>query len=65
MKKRQLLLAMNQVKIYGGEICQVATTLYNAVLIAGFPVIERHRHTIPVGYVPYDKDAATYEDIKD
>ncbi|MCL0100344.1 VanW family protein [Peptococcaceae bacterium] len=35
------------------------------MLIAGFPVIERHRHTIPVGYVPYDKDAATYEDIKD
>ena len=29
---------------YGGGVCQTSTTLYNAVLLAGMPIVERHRH---------------------
>ncbi len=41
----------------GGGVCQVATTIYNAALESGLLVVERHRHTKPVGYVPEGKDA--------
>ena len=41
----------------GGGICQVSSTLYNAVLAAGMRVVERHAHSAPVGYVPPDRDA--------
>jgi Uncharacterized vancomycin resistance protein len=42
---------------YGGGVCQVASTVYNAALMAGMPIIERHRHTKPVHYVPEGRDA--------
>ncbi len=42
----------------GGGICQVSTTLYNAVLKANLPVSERHNHMFTVGYVPLGLDAA-------
>lgn len=42
----------------GGGICQVSTTLYNAVLRANLPVSERHNHMFTVGYVPLGTDAA-------
>lgn len=44
-------------KAYGGGVCQVSTTLYNAVLLAGLTVVERAPHTLPVAYVPVGKDA--------
>ena len=44
---------------YGGGVCQVSSTLYNAVLEAGLFVTERHSHSLPVQYVPRGKDAAT------
>lgn len=49
---------------YGGGVCQVASTVYNAALTAGMSVIERHRHTKPVHYVPEGKDATvSYGDL--
>lgn len=36
----------------GGGICQVSSTLYNAVLRAGLTVVERRNHSLPVSYVP-------------
>jgi vancomycin resistance protein YoaR len=42
----------------GGGICQVSTTLYNAVLLADLPVIERSSHSLTVPYVPLSRDAA-------
>lgn len=42
----------------GGGVCQVSTTLYNAVLRANLEVIERHNHMFTVGYVPLGHDAA-------
>jgi len=46
------------VRAVGGGVCQVSTTLYNAVLVAGLPIIERHRHAVAPGYVPPGRDAA-------
>ncbi|MCR6545526.1 VanW family protein [Dehalobacterium formicoaceticum] len=42
---------------YGGGICQVSSTLYNAVQNAGLSIVERHSHSLPVSYVPKGKDA--------
>lgn len=54
------------VDMYGGGICQVSTTLYNAVAEAGLEVVERHPHSLPVSYVPVGKDAMVYiEEDKD
>lgn len=41
----------------GGGICQVSTTLYNAVLLAGVKATIRNHHSIPSVYVPLGYDA--------
>ncbi|MDR2043826.1 MAG: VanW family protein [Clostridium sp.] len=45
----------------GGGICQVSTTLYNAVLNAELDVTERHNHSMIVNYVDPSADAAIAE----
>lgn len=45
------------VKGIGGGICQVSSTLNNAVLRAGIVPIERHAHSHDVGYLPVGMDA--------
>lgn len=45
----------------GGGICQVSTTLYNAVLKAELEVTERHNHSMIVSYVDPSADAAIAE----
>lgn len=45
----------------GGGICQVSTTLYNAVLRAELDVTERHNHSMIVTYVDPSADAAIAE----
>ena len=46
-------------KSYGGGICQLSTTIYNAVLkVEGLKVIERHEHSRDVPYIKDGKDAA-------
>lgn len=47
-----------KIQIYGGGMCQISSTLYNAVLIANLEVTERHAHSRRVYYVPQDKDAS-------
>lgn len=42
----------------GGGVCQTSTTLYNAALLAGLDVTERHRHHFAPGYVSPGRDAA-------
>lgn len=44
----------------GGGICQVSSTLYNAALLAGFEIVERHQHGLPVSYVPAGRDATLW-----
>ncbi len=41
----------------GGGVCQVSTTLYNAVLLAGLRITEYHPHSLPVSYVSPSFDA--------
>lgn len=43
---------------FGGGICQVATTLYNAAILAELKIKERHNHIMPVHYVQLSFDAA-------
>lgn len=55
------------VQSYGGGICQVSTTLYNAVILAELQVDERFNHSMIVNYVKPSMDAAiagTYKDLK-
>ncbi|MGS0763977.1 VanW family protein [Syntrophomonas curvata] len=40
-----------------GGICQVSSTLYNACLLAGLKITERHNHNLAVAYVPLGQDA--------
>lgn len=55
------------VETYGGGICQVSTTLYNAVIRAELKINERFAHSMIVNYVQPSMDAAiagTYKDLK-
>lgn len=41
----------------GGGICQTSSTLYNAIDKLGVKYIEKHHHSVNVGYVPKGRDA--------
>ena len=41
----------------GGGICQVASTLYNTVLLTDLEVVYRQNHSLAVSYVPLGRDA--------
>jgi len=41
----------------GGGVCQVSTTLYNILLLADLPIVERSNHSLPVHYAPLGQDA--------
>ncbi len=45
------------VKGVGGGICQVSSTLYNALLLSNIDVLEAHKHSLPVSYVEPCLDA--------
>jgi vancomycin resistance protein YoaR len=42
---------------FGGGVCQVSTTLYNAALLSGCTVTEYHPHSLSVGYTQPSRDA--------
>ena len=55
------------VQTYGGGVCQVSTTLYNAVIRAELEIVERYAHSMIVGYVDPSADAAiagTYKNLR-
>ncbi len=52
---------------FGGGVCQVSTTLYNAALLSGLEIVEYHPHSLQVGYVAPSRDAmvsGSYFDLK-
>lgn len=49
----------------GGGVCQVSTTLYQAVVKANLEIIRSNKHSLPVSYVPVGTDAAVAYDYKD
>lgn len=53
------------VESYGGGICQVSSTLYNAILYANLEVVERYNHSYVVNYVPAGRDATVAYGGKD
>lgn len=53
------------VESYGGGVCQVSSTLYNAVMLAELEVTERSNHSMIVSYVKPSMDAAIAGDYKD
>lgn len=56
-KKADIIINGELVPGYGGGVCQVSTTLYNAVLLSNLEVIERYHHSIPSTYIEKGKDA--------
>ncbi len=50
---------------WGGGVCQVSTTLYNAVLLADMDIEERASHFEPPGYVPMGQDATVADNLID
>lgn len=44
----------------GGGVCQVSSTLYNAVIYANLEIVARDNHGYTVGYVACGRDATIY-----
>lgn len=53
------------VQSLGGGVCQVSTTLYNAIIMAELEITERWSHSMTVDYVKPSMDAAIAEGYKD
>jgi vancomycin resistance protein YoaR len=49
----------------GGGICQTSSTLYNAVDQLKVQYVEKHNHSVTVGYVPVGRDATVSYGGKD
>jgi len=49
----------------GGGVCQVSSTTYNAFLLAGFEIVQRSNHAMPVVYVPAGRDATVVHGVID
>ncbi len=47
--------------VIGGGLCQVSTTLFNAVARAGYQIDERHNHGYYIDRYPIGLDAAVFE----
>jgi len=60
-----VLVRGEPVEDIGGGICQVVTTLYNAVLLAELTVVQRHNHSARVSYADYGFDATIAGDYYD
>jgi vancomycin resistance protein YoaR len=54
-----------KIKVFGGGMCQISSTIYNTALNLNLEILERHPHSRRVYYVPKDKDATVYYDTLD
>jgi vancomycin resistance protein YoaR len=50
--------------VFGGGICQVSTTLFNAAFFAGLEIVERWNHSIYIDHYPQGRDATVTVDEK-
>lgn len=53
----KIIVDKKYVEGYGGGVCQVSTTLYNALLLSGVSVLEVHSHSLVSSYVNMGFDA--------
>ncbi len=66
-QKAKIIVSGEFVDGVGGGVCQVSTTLYNALILAGLDILECHPHSLPVSYVEPSFDAMVnsgYADLK-
>lgn len=56
-KKATVIVSGEAVQGVGGGVCQVSTTLYNAVLYSGLDIVKVYNHSIPSSYVSKGRDA--------
>ena len=56
-RKAPTMASTGMVMDWGGGVCQVSSTFYNAALLADFKVLERSAHYQPPAYVPLGLDA--------
>lgn len=49
----------------GGGICQISSTLYNAVLEGNLEVLERRNHQFTTAYIPVGRDATVVYGVTD
>ncbi|MDD4350901.1 MAG: VanW family protein [Clostridia bacterium] len=56
-RKAKIIFDGEFVEGVGGGVCQVSTTLYNALLLSDLDVLEVHKHSQPISYVPVALDA--------
>ena len=47
--------------VIGGGLCQVATTIFNAVAAQGYEIVERHAHGYYIDRYPLGYDAAVFD----
>lgn len=50
---------------WGGGVCQVSSTLYNAALLSGMDIVTRTAHPRPPAYVPLGQDATVADNLID
>mgnify|MGYP002521038087 CR=1 FL=1 len=56
-KQANIIVNNEYTQSLGGGVCQVSTTIYNALLLAGVEVLESHPHSLASGYVMSGFDA--------
>lgn len=61
-RKAPVIIRGRLVPDWGGGICQVSSTLYNAVLLADLKIVQRSHHAFPVRYIPSGRDATVVYD---
>lgn len=64
-KNSKVILNGKLVDGIGGGICQVASTLYNSVLLTDLEIVARQNHSLPVGYIPLGRDATYASNVID
>lgn len=64
-REAPIILNNEYVDGIGGGVCQVSSTLYNALLESNIEIKERSNHTFPVKYVPVGRDATVAESYPD
>jgi len=58
-KPAKIFLKGEEIEGLGGGICQLSSALFNSADYGGMEIVERHEHSMDVGYVPEGRDAAT------
>ncbi|HQD06697.1 MAG TPA: VanW family protein [Bacillota bacterium] len=64
-RKAPVISGLDFVAGYGGGLCQISSTLYNAVLLADLEVCQRHNHNLAVPYIAPGRDATISYGVHD